>query len=59
MDEALSGLDEDSANRLNQLIMRYPGTVIDIEHRLDEKMRRRFNKIIEVSKVTAQVSYEG
>lgn len=44
VDEALSGLDAESANQLNQLIMAYPGTVINIEHRLSEEISSRFNK---------------
>src|SRR5699024_7379579 len=51
VDEALSGLDEISADGLNQLIMDYPGTVIDIEHRLDHKISDRFNKKLHLSSV--------
>ncbi|HLS34838.1 MAG TPA: hypothetical protein VK061_01205 [Bacillota bacterium] len=46
VDEALSGLDEKNTDLLNRLIANYPGTVIDIEHRLDEKIRKRFTKVI-------------
>lgn len=44
VDEALSGLDGESADRLNQLIMKYPGTIINIEHRLEKEISSRFNK---------------
>ncbi|WP_042477148.1 ATP-binding cassette domain-containing protein [Bacillus ndiopicus] len=44
VDEALSGLDGENADRLNQLITSYPGTVMNIEHRIDEEIRERFNK---------------
>jgi len=50
VDEALSGLDNDNANRLNKLIIDYPGTVINIEHRLDEEISKRFNKKLELNR---------
>lgn len=49
VDEALSGLDEKHADKLNQLIVSFPGTVINIEHRLDERFRKRYNKIIKLT----------
>ncbi|MBB4826664.1 ABC-type multidrug transport system fused ATPase/permease subunit [Sporosarcina luteola] len=49
VDEALSGLDAESADQLNQLIMNYPGTVINIEHRLSEEISNRYNKKITLS----------
>jgi len=51
VDEALSGLDDASADGLNRLIMDYPGTVIDIEHRLDNEISDRFNKKLSLSSV--------
>lgn len=48
VDEALSGLDYDNADKLNRLILNYPGTVINIEHRIDEKIRKRFNKTLKL-----------
>lgn len=48
VDEALSGLDAKNADLLNQLILAYPGTVINIEHRLEKDMRSRFNKRIQL-----------
>lgn len=49
VDEALSGLDDLNADLLNQLVMEYPGTVIDIEHRLNDEISNRFNKRIRLS----------
>lgn len=48
VDEALSGLDGESADQLNQLITSYPGTVMNIEHRVEEKIRERFNKTLKL-----------
>lgn len=48
VDEALSGLDDKNADLLNQLILTYPGTVINIEHRLAEDIRSRYNKRIQL-----------
>lgn len=49
VDEALSGLDEKSANQLNLLIMNYPGTVINIEHRLSDEISSRFTKRLKLT----------
>lgn len=49
VDEALSGLDEESADRLNKLIINYPGTVINIEHRLSKEISSRFNKKLQLN----------
>ena len=48
VDEALSGLDSSNADRLNQLIIDYPGTVINIEHRLTREISSRFNKTLKL-----------
>ena len=44
VDEALSGLDNDRAKQLNELIVNYPGTVINIEHHIDDTIRSKYNK---------------
>lgn len=49
VDEALSGLDEESADRLNKLIINYPGTIINIEHRLSKEISSRFNKKLKLN----------
>lgn len=46
VDEALSGLDNDSADLLNQVILDYPGIVLNIEHRVTDEIRQRYNKQI-------------
>lgn len=46
VDEALSGLDNDSADLLNQFILDYPGIVLNIEHRVTDEIRQRYNKQI-------------
>lgn len=46
VDEALSGLDYTSAKRLNDLIMKFPGTVINIEHHITEELKSNYNKFI-------------
>lgn len=46
VDEALSGLDSKTADQLNQVIINYPGTVLDIEHHIDSTVAARFNKKI-------------
>lgn len=48
IDEALSGLDEENANRLNQLIIDYPGTVLDIEHHFSDEMRERYTLVLNI-----------
>ncbi|MFC3899599.1 ABC-type multidrug transport system, ATPase and permease component [Aliicoccus persicus] len=46
VDEALSGLDNDSADLLNRFILDYPGIVLNIEHRVTDEIRERYNKQI-------------
>lgn len=46
VDEALSGLDDMSARKLNDLIMRYPGAVINIEHHIPDELKGNYNKVI-------------
>ncbi len=46
VDEALSGLDDTSARKLNDLIMRYPGAVINIEHHIPDELKGNYNKVI-------------
>ena len=46
VDEALSGLDDTSARKLNDLIMRFPGAVINIEHHIPEELKGNYNKVI-------------
>lgn len=52
IDEALSGLDKGNANRLNQLIINYPGTVLDIEHHYSDEMKERYDKILSIENKT-------
>lgn len=44
VDEALSGLDNQTAQHLMRIIMEYPGTVIDIEHHISPEIAAQFNK---------------
>ena len=46
VDEALSGLDDTSARKLNDLIMLYPGAVINIEHHIPHELKEKYNKVI-------------
>lgn len=46
VDEALSGLDDTSARKLNDLIMRFPGAVINIEHHIPHELKEQYNKVI-------------
>ncbi|WP_125605748.1 ATP-binding cassette domain-containing protein [Lapidilactobacillus bayanensis] len=52
VDEALSGLDSHNADLLNRIILDYPGTVIDIEHRVDQEIKQRFTKCLAVGEAT-------
>lgn len=52
VDEALSGLDKENANRLNQLIIDYPGTVLDIEHHYSDEMRERYTLVLSIQNKT-------
>lgn len=46
VDEALSGLDDTSARKLNDLIMRFPGAVVNIEHHIPHELKEQYNKVI-------------
>lgn len=46
VDEALSGLDDTSARKLNDLIMRFPGAVINIEHHIPHELKEKYNKVV-------------
>ena len=48
VDEALSGLDDESSKILNDLIKTYSGAVIDIEHHISEEMMVGYDKIITI-----------
>ena len=48
VDEALSGLDNESSKILNDLIKTYSGAVIDIEHHISEEMMVGYDKIITI-----------
>lgn len=48
VDEALSGLDDESSKILNYLIKTYSGAVIDIEHHISEEMMVGYDKIITI-----------
>ncbi|MHA3226164.1 ABC transporter transmembrane domain-containing protein [Globicatella sulfidifaciens] len=50
VDESLSGLDDTAAEQLNQVIIDYPGTVIDIEHHLSEVIAKKYTKTLTLSK---------
>lgn len=47
----LSGLDYENADRLNRLIIEYPGTVINIEHQLSKEITNRFNKKLRLNQL--------
>lgn len=53
IDEALSGLDQVTAATINQLILAYPGTVIDIEHQLPPATTDCYDAIIKLHLVPA------
>lgn len=44
VDEGLSGLDDESATVFHQLLMDYPGTVIDIEHHITPELIAKYNR---------------
>lgn len=44
VDEAFSGLDEKSTYEISNLITAFPGTVIDIEHRVPEDISHRYSQ---------------
>lgn len=49
VDEALSGLDATAAAEVNQLILNYPGAVIDIEHHATPTMKARYSQVLDLT----------
>ncbi|WP_223896543.1 hypothetical protein [Lactobacillus huangpiensis] len=47
-DEALSGLDKESYRQFFDLILNFPGTVIDIEHNVQPAFAKKYDKVIEL-----------
>lgn len=48
VDEALSGLDKESYGQVFDLILNFPGTVIDIEHNVQPAFAKKYDKVIEL-----------
>ena len=48
VDEALSGLDKESYGQVFDLILNFPGTVIDIEHNVQPTFAKKYDKVIEL-----------
>lgn len=46
VDEGLASLDEISSRKIHQLIIDFPGTVIDIEHRFPKDLMNDYDQII-------------
>ena len=45
-DEALSGLDKESYRQVFDLMLNFPGTVIDIEHNVQPAFTKKYDKVI-------------
>lgn len=49
VDEALSGLDVVNAALLSDILLHYPGTVLNIEHHVPEQMRASYTQVINLN----------
>ena len=48
VDEALSGLDAQAAEALNQVLRQYPGLVIDIEHHITPDLISQYDRVLTI-----------
>ncbi|WP_342769159.1 ATP-binding cassette domain-containing protein [Lactobacillus xujianguonis] len=55
VDEGLSGLDEKSSKKIFDLIMEFPGTVLEIEHVVGKEQSTQYNQLIDLNQKQYQV----
>lgn len=48
VDEALSGLDNKSANNIFVLLQQFPGTILEIEHAVSNEQREKYDQVIDL-----------
>lgn len=59
VDEGLASLDEISSRKIHQLIIDFPGTVIDIEHRFPKDLMNDYDQIIVLGGGNADIFASG
>ena len=48
VDEALSGLDNKSANNIFALLQQFPGTILEIEHAVSDEQLSKYDQVIDL-----------